>query len=550
MTERDDDFFAGIKNDPDMPFLRHKQVGNDGLFGFGQPSEFSSTGSFRDMYEDRYSYAQLEPYAVSSYELDGNSMSIRDVIWGEMTIDGQKSRFDELLMRLARTPLLRRTQGIEQLTLGKNFATMPSSMYFSRWSHIWGSLMFVRKMNEGRDVSSRENEVMQLRTLLSDVGHTAFSHLGDWMFQTDGMSEDLHDQELKEILSVTGIEDLLGQYGYDLDETVFPDVEDWVESPSPDLCVDRVDYGLREMLRWQNSFTGLSEYSKQLADPQTLFDIIDGKLTIKDPEFATRFAVGYSLLPTEHWSHPVHRLQLQLFQIAIRRILTETLVTGSEHPREELYAVDANFDSDLLTWDLMNIVDTMKSIALSQRRIFARGRQYDLQNRFRSLTEPRTRSGRYIFPTFPDPLEMESWQSKEFAVPYAPNLIVEPVNSISVDPLEITNTGLRFALPALKSRSVDPHIVGDDGRQRRLSDENPSYTAYREGQHKEMTKNYLATAMMHPDFAKTILDKNQQSLQDWEEMIKRARDPKRLAQKINDSEAWGAATRFDSISDW
>jgi HD superfamily phosphohydrolase len=476
-------------------------------------------------------------------------MEMHDVLWGDMVIDGNTSRFDELLMHLARTPLLRRTQAIEQLTLGKNFATMPSTMYFSRWSHIWGSLMFVRKMNEGRDIDPRDNEVMQLRTLLSDVGHTAFSHLGDWMFQTGGPSEDLHDKELKDILSVTGVEDLLGKYGYSLDETVFPDVEDWVESPSPDLCVDRVDYGLREMVRWQGSFTGLGDYSKMLQAPQSLFAIVDGKLTIKDPGFAEKFAVGYSLLPTEHWSHPVHRLQLQLFQTAIRRILTESLTIESEHPREALYAVDANFDGALMTWDLMNIVDSMKSIALSQRRFFAQGRRFDLEQRFRGLTG-RDVIAKYRFPDFPDPLDMETWQAKEFTVPHAPNLFIETTDTGAINPMQITLDGLRFVLPALKARSVDPHMLDEQGRQQRLSDYNPSYVPYVEGQQREMAKNYLVTMMMHPDFAKKILDKNNQSLSDWEQLVKRERSNERLAAKIAGAEGWGAATRFDHISDW
>lgn len=545
----DDERYQRIMEDPDMPFLRYKETGQGGLFHLDVPSDLSPTGAFRDMYEDRHTYAQLEPYGVSSYELDGTTMNIRDVVWGELSLDGRESPFDQLLVRLARTPLLRRTQAIEQLTLGKNFATMPSSMYFSRWSHIWGSLVFVRKMIEGTGINERESEVMQLRTLLSDVGHTAFSHLGDWMFQSGGPSEDLHDKELKEILNVTGVEELLAEYGYSVDETVFPEVEDWIESPSPDLCVDRVDYGLREMVRWQNSFTGLAAYSQQLQDPQSLFAIVDGKLTIKDPAFAEKFAVGYSLLPTEHWSHPVHRLQLQLFQIAIRRILTESLAVESEHPREALYGVDANFDGDLMTWDLMTIVDSMRSIALSQRRIFARGRRYDLESRFRGLSEPKPTS-RYQFPEFPDPLEMESWQAREFAVPHAPNLVIETASSITFDPTEITTSGLRFALPALKARSVDPHILDGTGKQRRLSDLNPSYGPYVAGQQREMAKNYLVTMMMHPDFAKKIVEKNDESLVDWQELIKRERSPARLAAKIDGAEGWGAAMRFDDISDW
>jgi HD superfamily phosphohydrolase len=547
--------YKDLISDPNLPFLKYRESGRDGLLVDNDTTEAIPTRAFRDMWEERRtnSYMQLEPYSVSSYELNGNSMKISDVIWGDMEINGSglQPDFDTLLIRLARTPLLRRTQAIEQLTLGKDFATMPSSTHFSRWSHVWGSLVFVRKMNEGRDISPRENQVMQLRTLLSDVGHTAFSHLGDWMFQGDGISEDLHDKELKNILIVTGVEALLGEYGFSLDETVFPDVEDWIESPSPDLCVDRVDYGLREMVRWQNSFTGIGNYTAKLRDPQSLFDIVDGKLTIKDPDFAVRFAVGYSLLPTEHWSHPVHRLQLQLFQITMRRILTEKLAVEERHPREALYAIDYNFESDFLTWDVMNVVNSMKSIALSQRRFFVQGRKPDLEAHFRLLSGGHPRlSGAYEFPEFPDPLDVDGWQSKEFIVPHAANLLVESVAAVTVDPLTISEHGLRFALPALKSRSIDPHLISSKGDQQRLSEYSPSYLPYLEGQRTEMAKNYQVTVMMNPEFAKAILDKDITSRQDWSELIKRERNPKLLKETIEEAARWAPPMRFDNISEW
>jgi HD superfamily phosphohydrolase len=537
-----DERFEAAMSDPDLPFLRHKSTGSDGLFRDAD-TDTSPTGAFRDMYEDRGTYSQLDPYYVSSYDLDGNAMRIRDAVWGEEVIT--------LLMRLARSSLLRRTQGIEQLTLGKRFATIPSTTLMSRWSHIWGSLVFIRKMNEGRDIDPRENQTMQLRTLLSDVGHTAFSHLGDWMFQEAG-KEDMHDKELKDILRVSGIEELLAQYGFSLDETVFPDIEDWVERPSPDLNVDRVDYGLREMLRWQTSFTGLNYYQGKLGDPQSLFEIVDGYLAIKDPAFATKFAIGYSVLPTEHWAQPVHRLQLELFQVAMKRIITQTLDSEGGHPREALYAVDAMFDRDFITWDLMNLVDMMKSLGLAQRHIYAQGRKIDLDALFREAAKPRDEMSakKYVFPSFPDPLEMTSWEAEQFVVPHAPNLIIEEVESITVDPLSVTTQGLRVALPAFKARTVDPHLVDKKGVLRLLSEYNPSYVPYLEGQRREMMKSYLVTILTNPKFAQAIVDKNEEATALWNELLKRPRDPKRLGDKIEESYWWGAATRFDQITDW
>ncbi|MFZ1250661.1 MAG: hypothetical protein WAR37_04425 [Candidatus Microsaccharimonas sp.] len=496
-------------------------------------------------------FSLLEPYMVPKYNLDSNSMVIRDSVWGEETIDATKSKFDELLLRLARTPLFRRTQAIEQLTLGKDFATIPSTSSISRWSHIWGSLVFIRKMNQGRDIDPRTNQTMQLRTLLSDVGHTAFSHLGDWMFQSGGL-EDLHDQELKKILTVSGVKDLLEEYGFSLEETVFPDVKDWVECPSPDLNVDRVDYGLREMLRWQSRFTGLGRYERNLRDPKSLFEIVDNNLAITNPAFATKFAIGYSLLPTEHWAQPVHRLQLQLLQVAMRRILTDSLDGGNRHPRDAMYAVDNMFDHHFQSWDMLTLQNTMKNLATTQRQLFSQGRVNDLTDTFleaQSVSTP-SQARAYEFPEFPDPLEMTSWQSKNFIVPHAPNLVVEAVDTIDVDPIQVTSRGLQFALKALKPRTIDPHVVDEKGDLLRLSEFNPSYGSYLEGQHQEMSKNYLVTILTHPHFAQAILDNDIKTTKRWSEYIKRPRDPKHLKEQIDESEFWGASHRFDDITDW
>ena len=201
------------------------------------------------------------------YELDDNGMQIHDVVWGDCKI-GDRQPYDSLLMELARSPLFRRLQAVEQLTLPPHFATLPNTTYFSRWQHIWGSLAFVRKMTEGDDrFDDRQRTILELRTLFSDVGQTAFSHLGDWIFQGVQGGENLHDQDLRELLEVFGVDNLLEKYGLTLDETVFPEIDDWVECPSPDLCVDRVDYGLREILRWSGKAANIYPYEHSLQNP-------------------------------------------------------------------------------------------------------------------------------------------------------------------------------------------------------------------------------------------------------------------------------------------
>ena len=66
------------------------------------------------------------------YELEDDKMRIHDVVWGDCEI-GDRQPYDSLLMELARSPLFRRLQAVEQLTLPPRFATLPNTTYFSRW---------------------------------------------------------------------------------------------------------------------------------------------------------------------------------------------------------------------------------------------------------------------------------------------------------------------------------------------------------------------------------------------------------------------------------
>lgn len=484
------------------------------------------------------------------YELGERSMRVSDSLWGSTEIGEEP--YDELLIRLARLPLLRRTQAIEQLTLGPEYATMPNTVLFSRWQHIWGSLVFVRKMTEDDPrFDPRQKMVMQLRTLLSDVGHTAFSHLGDWMFEGEGGNEDLHDHELKQLLEVTGVNDVLASHGFSVDEVVFPEVQDWIECKSPDLCVDRVDYGLREIMRWVSPNIPINYYKQAFANPKSLFEITgDGQLVIKDEKFAALFAAGYSILPTEHWAHPVHRLEEQLLLSAVESDIAERAEDDKTHPREMMYGIDMDFQHYFQTWEHLSPDIIMRSIASLQRQIFVQGRSSDLSFLFRS-TQPEPNFVQ--FPEFPDPLVAYTWQSQFFGKPYPPQLDLEVVDSLPDSRFELSDRGLVVNLPHRKHRSIDPVSRLEDGSLVRLSQSpkyGPSYYRFLEGQYDILHRNYRATVLMRPDVAKIIVDNYHATRKTWERLITTmTRNPEVLAQVIKDSEGGAAGYRLEHIAE-
>ncbi len=480
-----------------------------------------------------------------SYELSPDRMKIKDTIWGDCEIGSEP--YDKLLINLSHTPVFRRTLAIEQLTLSAEYTTMPNTSSFSRWQHIWGSVVFVRKMLEGDEgYDDREKMVLQLRTLLSDLGHTAFSHLGDWMFQGAGGEEDLHDDELKSLLGVTGIESKLEEYGFSLDETVFPETEDWVECPSPDLCVDRVDYGLREIKRWADFLIDFGIYD----NPKDIFELTpDNKLAFKDKNFAKLFSAGYSILPTEHWAHPVHLLQLQLLQAAVENsVVDRARGSSNEHPRDVMYGIDNDFSAFFKTWDNLFIDRFMKEIGASQREIYATGRKRDLEMLFTGIH----RSNNWQYPDYPDPLVSGSWQSNYYVSPFSPHLEISVAkHDTEKAKFEANDRGLTVRLSPLKHRFIDPLIILDKGGYGRLSEDSvlgESYKRFLQGQKAIITRGYLTTILMRKEVARKIEEDWQKTRIDWQHLLDTTtRDPATLGRIILDSHNASAAYRLENV---
>ncbi len=478
------------------------------------------------------------------YELDGDSMQVHDVVWGDCEI-GNRQPYDSLLMELARSPLFRRLQAVEQLTLPPHFATLPNTTYFSRWQHIWGSLAFVRKMTEGDDrFDDRQRTVLELRTLFSDVGQTAFSHLGDWVFQGIQGGEDLHDQDLRELLETFGVDTLLEEYGLTLEETVFPEISDWVECPSPDLCVDRVDYGLREILRWSGKAVNIYLHEYSLQDPQSLFRINDQHmLEVTNEDFARRFAAGYSILPTENWGQPVHRLQLELLQTAVKRALLGSYFSDGVnlrypvHPRDRIYGIDSDFRFALsMVGDGGALSRTMQTIASDQRQTYIAARQLDLSCLLSSVSSS--------FPDFPDPLRSYCHPSEEFG-------LVSPHVEVTRDDKarqEVSREMGRISLglPPLKPRSIDPAVL-TDGQAMRLSEIDPSFKDYLTGQTEIMRRGYQAELLVNKKFGGKLLELYQRVNDEWPNAVQQPRNPDNLREIVRQAGLYSAGNCFDGI---
>jgi hypothetical protein len=464
---------------------------------------------------------------IATYEMreDEARLYISDPIWGKETIGDQEG--DEVFLELYRHPVFQRLAAIEQLTLPKMYATMPGSYEFTRWEHVWGSAVFVRKMlqqaeDEGRVFAPEEKVAMQLRTLLSDAGHTAFSHLGDWIKQSFGGTEDSHDLTLPDFLEKTGVNGILRRHGIDPAKVTMPEGAcDFVECPSPDLCTDRVDYGCREISRW------VDPGSEGLW--RDCFSIDEqNRLIMKDKQTAEYFALSFGLLATEHWGHPVHRLQLQLFAELVKGAVlngTPAMRYKELHPHDGLYTVDGDVMTNIRSIGVLNndLHAQLLDIARSQRRIFAWSREKDIRQ---FLAPYNPTSGRPAIRderrNFLHPLESISWDA-EYSGVKPQNIQLVPVRS--QDEMEDFGTcphTYDVYLPSLKPRGVDPLYRAADGTVRRVSDD-PHMRQLLKQHRNIQSQAYVARIYMEPTAASRLRLKLDAIQGEWESAVRQPR---------------------------
>ena len=116
-----------------------------------------------------------------------------------------------------------------------------SKWNITRYEHSIGTMLFIKFM--GGSIEE------QIAGLLHDISHTAFSHVIDFVFKNS--DEDYHEKIFKDIIEASTIPKILTDNGYDYKDILFNESK-WtiLEKSAPKLCADRVDYTLRDMLRY------------------------------------------------------------------------------------------------------------------------------------------------------------------------------------------------------------------------------------------------------------------------------------------------------------
>ncbi len=234
-------------------------------------------------------------------------MKIDDPIYGSFEIR------EPVLIKLIKSSSMQRLKKIKQ-------SGLPKSLYieFDRFEHSVGVMLILRILGA--------NLEEQIAGLLHDISHTAFSHLIDWVFG-DTDKENFQDKNHKKYIKNSELPRILEKYGFDVKRIIKIKSFSMLEQKSPNICADRIDYGLREFHYWENP-----KIVKYCINNLTTFK---GKMVFKNQKSASIFANNFLELQVKHWGGKDTILRYYLFSLILKDALKDKLIN-----QKDLYTND------------------------------------------------------------------------------------------------------------------------------------------------------------------------------------------------------------------
>lgn len=157
-----------------------------------------------------------------------------DRIYGEVKIK------EPVILELIKCPSLQRLKGIDQAGYFLYFWFPNAKNYqcYSRFEHSLGVFILLKRFNSPFEE--------QVAGLIHDVSHGVFSHCIDYALNEGSEKDHSHqDNIFEEFVKQSEIPSVLKKYQLDIDYILNEENFPLKEKPLPDLCADRIDYGLR-----------------------------------------------------------------------------------------------------------------------------------------------------------------------------------------------------------------------------------------------------------------------------------------------------------------
>ncbi len=214
---------------------------------------------------------------------------------------------------------------------------------FSRYSHSLGVFHLLRE--------NKRPLKEQIAGLLHDVSHTAFSHVGDWVFNREYNEIDYQNSIHEEFLNTRGLTKILIKHGI-CSKDILPTEKNApaLETQRPNASADRLDYSIQGA--YHQKFLTKTEALDLFKDCK----YENNKWITTRPDLMTK-VIQFTLYMTENcFSNPTNHLSSRFLADAIIKALEIQLI----HPEEFHFGTDEALWNKLMTSDNTYIKSCME----------------------------------------------------------------------------------------------------------------------------------------------------------------------------------------------
>ena len=240
-------------------------------------------------------------------------IKVNDPIYGTVELP---QIFEDLLQ----TKVLQRLRKIHHS--GAIFLVNPDICH-TRLEHSIGVMLLIRAVGG--------TELEQIAGLLHDLSHTAFSHVGDYVF--DNLEETYHEGLFEDVLNNSAIPAILEQYGYHQSQVITGNFT-ILEQPIPFLCADRLDYTLRDAMHAKLISRAAARAFINCISLQ------DGTLVVNTAENADWINEVYLRINREIYNLPLYVYANQELAVIIRNLLKTGEIKEADMLKDDTFLLN------------------------------------------------------------------------------------------------------------------------------------------------------------------------------------------------------------------
>lgn len=204
---------------------------------------------------------------------------INDELYGECYVD-------DVIYEIINTKIFKRLKNIYQSGGGY---LVNDLWNVNRYEHSIGTMILSLKFNG--------NIEEQIKALLHDISHTAFSHVIDYVLKNE--NEDYHEKIQEDFLNDEDLLSILGKYNLNIKRIMSKNYS-FLDNELPELSFDRIDYTLRDLFRQKRiSHKDVREIVNNLA-------VYQNKLCFNSLEIGKWFQKLYFQEVVEYFQNPLN----------------------------------------------------------------------------------------------------------------------------------------------------------------------------------------------------------------------------------------------------